>query len=321
LERSAVLDPTGAHWEEKDVDWWNMNNDIRSTAMVLMLMARHDPENPLAPNAVRWLMAARKGDRWTHTQDTAWSVVALTEWMERTGELHPDYDYVAWLNGTVWLSGTMTPADVGETQTAVVPITELRTNEPNWVRIDRKRQPGQSGEGALYYRLLLKTYSPLETLKPESRGIVVERWYTREDGDEPVHEARVGDLITVHLRIIASRGLQYLMLEDPLPAGVEPVDVRLKTTSSQAQGPRTERKGGSYWWYWWYWSPTHVDLRDDRAGIFQTYLSAGTYEITYQVRASIPGAFVVGPATASMMYSPEVFGRTGSEVFRVLPGE
>jgi len=320
LERSAVLDPTGAHWEEQTVDWWNMNNDIRSTAIVLMLMARYDVKNPLAPNAVRWLMASRRGDRWTHTQDTAWAVVALTDWMEQTGELQPDYDYTAWLNGVVWLQGTMTVSDVRKTQTATVPVADLKQGEPNWIRIDRKGSSGTSGTGALYYRLLLKTYKPLKDLTPESRGVAVERWYTVGDDKTPVREAHVGDLITVHLRLIASRGLQYLLLEDPLPAGVEPVEVRLRTTSSEARGPRT--KGPSpnpSWWHWWYWSPTHVDLRDDRAGIFQTYLSAGTYEVTYQVRASIPGTFIVGPATARQMYSPEVFGRTGSEMFRVLP--
>jgi len=320
LERGAVTDPTGTHWEERDVDWWNMNNDVRTTSIVLLLMARYDPENPLAPNAVRWLMSARKGDRWTHTQDTAWSVVALTDWMRQTGELQPDYDYTAWLNGVVWLSGTMTPTDVGTTHTATVPITDLNADQPNWVQIERGQGTGQHGEGALYYRLLLTTFRPLENLQPESRGITVERWYTRADDDTVITRARVGDLITVHLRIVAARSLQYLMLEDPLPAGVEPVDVRLLTSTREAEGPRTERveeKAKPRWWYWWYWQPTHSELRDDRGAFFQSYMSPGTYEITYQVRASIPGRFIVGPATASQMYAPEVFGRNAATVFVV----
>ena len=317
LERAAVLDPTGAHWEEASVDWWNMNNDIRSTAMVVLLMARYDPENPLAPNAVRWLMGARKGDRWTHTQDTAWAVMALTDWMEQTGELHPDYDYTAWLNDTVWLSGTMTPADVGETKRAVAPITDLAPDGPNVVRIERARAAGQTGEGALYYRLQLTTFKPLEKVTAVSRGITVERWYTKGDDDTPITRARVGDIITVHLQVIASRGLSYFMLEDPLPAGVEPLDVRLLTTTRQAKGPEVKREGMPAWWRWWYWQPSHSELRDDRAGFFQTWLSPGTYEITYQVRASIPGTFVVGPATASQMYAPEVYGRTTATTFVV----
>lgn len=319
IQQAAVLNPTGAHWEEQTVDWWNMNNDVRTTTLVVLLMARYDPENPLAPNAVRWLMSTRKGDRWTHTQDTAWAVVALTDWMERTGELHPDYDYTAWLNNTVWLSGTMTPADVGETKTAVAPLTDLQSDAPNVVRIGRARAAGQTGEGALYYRLQLTTFKPLDSVKAVSRGITVERWYTKGNDDAPITRARVGDIVTVHLRVIAPRGLTYFMLEDALPAGVEPLDVRLLTTTQQAKGPEVEIKGEGMpaWWRWWYWQPTHSELRDDRAGFFQTWLSAGTYEITYQVRASIPGIFVVGPATASQMYEPEVFGHTATTTFVV----
>lgn len=317
LQQAAVLDPTGAHWEEGSVDWWNMNNDVRTTALVVLLMARYDPENPLAPNAVRWLMSTRKGDRWTHTQDTAWAVMALTDWMLQTEELHPDYDYTAWLNDTVWLNGTMTPADVGETKRALAPITDLLADAPNVVRIERSHAAGQSGMGALYYRLQLTTFKPLDKVTALSRGITVERWYTKGDDDTPITRARVGDIITVHVRVIASRGLSYFMLEDPLPAGVEPLDVRLLTTTQQAKGPSVEKRGMPRWWYWWYWQPTHSELRDDRAGFFQTWLSPGTYEITYQVRASIPGTFVVGPATASQMYAPEVYGRTSATTFVV----
>ena len=47
----------------------------------------------MIPNVVRWLMVARKADDWETTQETAWSVMALTDWMVVTGELHPDYTF------------------------------------------------------------------------------------------------------------------------------------------------------------------------------------------------------------------------------------
>ncbi len=318
VERAAIVDPTGVHWEEETWDWWNMNNDIRTTAMVLLLLARHDPENPLAPNVVRWLMSQRRGDRWTHTQDTSWAVMALTTWMEVTGELQPDYSYTAWVNGTIWLQGTMTPAQVGRSLQSTLPLTALDAAKPNWIQVERARTAGQEGTGALYYRLQLVTYPPLETVTPVSRGIQVERWYTL-DGETPITRAQVGDLITVHLRLIVSRGLHYVMVEDPLPAGVEPVDVRLLTTAQQAQGPTIERvsPASPTGWFWWYWIPTRSELRDDRAVFFQSYLAPGTYEVTYQVRASIPGIFTVGPAVARQMYAPEVYGHTGGTIFRV----
>ena len=318
LVRHAVVDPTGAHWEEKQWDAWHMNNDVHTTAVVFLLLTRYDHDNPLNPQIVRWLMTQRQGNRWHHTHDTAWALVALTDWMESTGELHPDYDYTAWLNGDVWLQGTMSEEDVGKTQTAWAPLSHLDLEGLNRVLLERTHRAGQRGTGALYYRLQLMTYVPLEGIHPVSRGIRVERWFTVGEEDTPVSKARVGDVVTVHVRVIAARALHYLMLEDFFPAGVEPLDVRLKTTSSQVKGIRREREGR---WPWWYWSPTHTELRDDRAGVFEQYLQAGTYEITYQVRASIPGTFVVPPARASLMYEPEVYGWSSPATFVVEPGE
>ena len=45
LNRDAVLSATGAHWEEKQPDWWAFNSDTRSTALVVSALARFDPQN------------------------------------------------------------------------------------------------------------------------------------------------------------------------------------------------------------------------------------------------------------------------------------
>lgn len=47
-------------------------------------------------------MVAREGDHWATTQETAWSVMALTDWMVATGELQANYEYSVALNGEGW---------------------------------------------------------------------------------------------------------------------------------------------------------------------------------------------------------------------------
>ena len=66
-----------------------------------------------------------------------------------------------------------------------------------------------------------------------------------------------------------------------------------------------------WWWGPWY---EHQNLRDERAEAFTSLLWDGVYEYTYIARATTPGRFVVPPAKAEEMYSPEVFGRSGSNV-------
>ena len=43
-------------------------------------------------------MGARKADRWETTQENAWAIMALTDWMAATGELEGDYDWQVTLN-------------------------------------------------------------------------------------------------------------------------------------------------------------------------------------------------------------------------------
>ncbi|NJL94457.1 MAG: hypothetical protein HC915_12400, partial [Anaerolineae bacterium] len=77
--------------------------------VITLALALADPDNGLLPDAVRWLMIARQGDHWVTTQETAWSVLALTEWMQITGELQGSYTYTARLNAETVLDATAAP--------------------------------------------------------------------------------------------------------------------------------------------------------------------------------------------------------------------
>ena len=53
--------------------------------------------------------------------------------------------------------------------------------------------------------------------------------------------------------------------------------------------------------------------RDDRVEAFTSLLWEGVWEYSYVARATTPGSFVVPPARAEEMYSPETFGRTATD--------
>ena len=73
-----MISATGTHWEEASPDYWNMNTDTRTTAIVLWAMARHNPESELLPNVVRWLMThAPARGYWESTNTTSWSLMGL----------------------------------------------------------------------------------------------------------------------------------------------------------------------------------------------------------------------------------------------------
>ncbi len=325
LYNDAIVSATGVHWEEADYDWWAMNTDTRSTAIILDALVRLDPAQPLLPNVVRWLMVARKDGIWETTQETAWALISLTDWMEATGELEGSYDYGAALNGETLYAGTASRETHLEPARIEVPAEGLDPNAGNRLTISRG-----DGPGTLYYTAHLSVRLPVEDVEPLHRGIVVQRQYVPADCplDEnctELTEAGVGETVQVRLTIIAPHDLYYVVVEDPFPAGCEAVDTALATTSLTDLDPglyrESERSGSpSLYGWWWRWY-TRCELRDEKLALFADYLPAGTYTYQYTLRATVPGEYHVLPTSAHEFYFPEVFGRSDGRIFTVVEGE
>jgi len=316
LTNAAVMSGTSVRWQEAQPEPWNWNTDIRTTAIVLDLLARFDPKNPLAPGTVRWLMRARTADHWETTQETAWALIALTDWLVATRELEGNYAWGVRVNGRDLGSGQVTPDTVQEVTELRVAIRDLLLDQANRVEIARGEGPGR-----LYYTVHLRGYLPVEEVQALNRGVIVGRVYERADCKQdcqPVTEARVGDLLRVRLTIIAPTDLNYVVVEDPFPAGTDPVDTSLQTTSVVGTRPefvRTDWDWSRWGWGWWWFADT--DLRDEKLVLFATDLPRGTYEYTYLLQVGLAGEYRVLPTTAYEMYFPEVMGRTDGLVFRI----
>ncbi len=325
LYSEAIVSATGVHWEEADYDWWAMNTDTRSTAVILDALVRLDPTQVLLPNVVRWLMIARKDGIWETTQETAWALIALTDWMEATGELEGTYDYRAALNGGELTAGTASAETHLAPTEIAIPADGLDPLTGNRLTIARG-----NGAGTLYYTAHLKVRLPVEEVEPLHRGIIVQRQYVPADCplDETcaeLTEVEVGKTIQVRLTIIAPHDLYYVVVEDPFPAGCEAIDTTLTTTSLADLEPglyRESERGGWPWFYAWWWRwYTRSELRDEKLALFADYLPAGTYTYQYTLRATIPGEYRVLPTSAHEFYFPEVFGRSDGRIFTVLEAE
>lgn len=326
LRDAATTDAAGAHWTEEENDYWTMNTNTRTTAMVIMALARMAygaspaasafPSPPsLLPKAVRWLMSARQGDHWETTQETAWAVMALGEFMSATGELNANYNYEVKLNGETIGAGNVNASNLETTQNVRIAVTKLLERTANELAVER-----DSLDGTLYYSASLERYQRAEEIPAQNRGVALTREYyavdplTLQPTTRRINAARIGDYVQVRLMVVASNDLYYLALEDMLPAGFEAVDTTLKTTSHTARGPQLNDAGAEYS-YWWYWG--HSEVRDDRVALFADWLPRGTYEYTYLARASIAGEYNVLPSRAWQMYFPVTFGQSAGGKFVV----
>jgi len=311
LSSQAVLSATGTHWEEPTPDIFNWNTDVRTTAIVIEALSQIDPQNILNANGIRWLMSHRNSGHWASTQETAWTLLALTRWMANSGELSANYQYAVAFNGQTIGGGNANSENLREVLDLSVDITQMLKQEQNRLAIARSEGPGN-----LYYTANLRINLPVDQIQALDRGIQVQRqYYTLTDLKSPVLQANQGDLLLVKLTISSPSALHYVVIDDALPAGFEAIDSSLKTspTPTIPLGYVPEND----WWGWWYFE--HVEMRDEKVVLSARYLPAGSYTYTYLVRASTPGVFRVVPSTAQEIYFPEVYGRGEGSQFTVLP--
>lgn len=323
LTANAIPSASGTHWEEKQPDWFMMNTDTRTTAIVLYGIARVDPQNALLKNAVRWLMTMRAQGHWETTQETAWALLGLTEYMKQSGELDAKYTYEVAVNGKSLGTEQVTQENLTDNKNFNVAMKDLLLDAANELLFTKGEGPGN-----LYYSAFLNYYLPAENIPALDRGVYVMRQYFKVDQATlkptatQITSANVGDYVQVKITIISPINLHYLLVEDPLPSGFEAVDTSLKTTSAGATAPELAKDISDctacseyYYPYWYYW--TNTELRDDKVALFADYLSRGTYEYSYLMRASVIGDYTVLPTTATQMYEPDVFGRSSGTGFVV----
>jgi uncharacterized protein YfaS (alpha-2-macroglobulin family) len=316
LASQAVLSATGAYWDEAQADSYNWNSDTRATAIALYAFTQIAPDNPLLPNVVRWLMSARTADAWETTQETAWSVMALSAWMLASGERGADYAYVVSLNDRALGEGAVDAGSLSETRMLQADVSALLRDAANTLVFSTT-----GGAGTLYYTAALNLRLPVDQVQPVDRGIILQRQYVRQDAPDggPIQSAAVGENVQVRLTIIVPDTLHYVVIEDPIPAGTDAVNPELLTSqqigTQPSFGPSDDPL--SQGWGWWWFSS--IEFRDEKVVLYASTLPAGTYEFVYTLRAGLPGVYNVIPATGQEFYFPEVYGRSAGAVFTITP--
>lgn len=322
LTAAARLSATGAHWEESDLDLRAFDSSVRSTALVLQALVRVQPEHLLIPQTVRWLMHARESlGGWETPQESAWSVIALTDYMLASGELEGNFAYEVALNDEVILSEQASPNNITDPISLTLELADILTSGDN--RLIVTRQPNEDAKGRLYYNAWLRYFIAFEKIEARFEGISVARQYEAVDSGtlqgtgQLIDSIAAGDVIQVRVRVSAPTDLTFFVLEDPIPAGFEVIDPALLTNSQATSGPGGVRVDESAFNPYWYADWSQSVIRDEKVVLFRDFLPKGTYEYTYLLRAIVPGTYNVMPSIGYEAYHAEVFGRSDSSVFEV----
>ncbi len=310
LWRDAEESEDVIHWERGGSDYWECL-DSEATALALSAACRLTPTDPRLAKVARWLLVARQGNHWHATRDTAFVLYALADYLPLTGEASPDFAATVEVNGQRLLSRRFSREDVTRPDLVLeVPEDALTPGSTAEVAIDRE------GHGRLYYALELHQHVRADLTQPivSGTGIVIERSYRRvttraQAGRTPREEAaggeqrqfHSGDAIEVTLQISSQREHEYVMVEDPIPAGCEIIE-----------------RGSVPIWEWdWWWADQVV--RDELMAFALRELPAGTRTLTYRIKAQVPGRYCAMPTTAYNMYDPRLRANGTADEIVILP--
>jgi len=304
---------------------------IRPTAYLLSATLAVEPTHPLVGPLVETLVAQGRGTSWFwNTQDYGVAVQALADFQRRQ-----QAGAARGVRVTAGSRPVLAAGVVGAARDSSVSLRNLveqrKDGQAVRLRLEAGARDSTSVESPVFYYLTVAAVPRGAPVRPDERGIAVERWYERYADGKPVSEIAEGELVRVRLKVTVPSERHFVVLDDALPAGLEAVDLSLLTTGglpgpgtadTVSREPGDAEDGGLSWaygsWDAGWWSPyDHKEMRDDKVVYVATLLWPGSYTVSYVARATTPGVFVRPPAHAEEMYNPAVFGESDGGTFTV----
>ena len=304
-----------------------MDSEARTAAMVLRALLAAKPNHPLAAELARGILRQRKDGTWRSTQETAYALLALDAYRKAQEKAVPDFQVKALLGQVPVFEAEFRGRSLAAQQ-GRVDIAKVAGSRGSSLLFEK------TGSGTLFYQARLRYARRTLPTDNLDQGFYVQKGLRSVTADGlsqalgSVAESSsghftAGDLVIADLVIVTPSPRDFVVVDDPLPAGFEAVDSHLATTSnglnigasgdepcSECDGDeeRDELAAG----HTYFEDYTQRELRDDRVLFFVDHMAAGMYHYRYLARATTLGKFVLPATRVEEMYTPETFGRNGA---------
>ncbi len=265
---------------------------------------------------------------WENTQENIFCMNALADYSSRWESVKPSMRASASLDsqpmGEARFNGFRDPMVA-----LSLPIAAQRVGKSAEIRIARE------GEGRLYYAARV-AYSPAGTAaRNVNAGIDARREYSVQRNGEwqrlvSGEAVQRGERVRVDLFLELPAARNFVVVDDPVPGGLEPLNRNLATVSrADAQADYNQPPAGSRWHRFndWVdfrgqrWSFYHQELRHDAARFYSDHLPPGRYHLAYTAQAIASGEYQVRPTRAEEMYDIDVYGTAAPMRLKVIEPE
>jgi len=300
--------------------WYWYGSEYEAHAYYLKLLAAVQPKSRKASRLVKYLLNNRKhATYWDSTRDTALCIEAMADYLEASGETHPDVEIELLVDGRSHKTVRIDSQNLFSFDDRLVLVGDAIEAGAHKIEVVKK------GRGPLYFNAYLTNFTLEDHISAAGLEVKVQRKYFKLARVDKTLKARgsrgqavgqkvgkyvreplaglavlkSGDLVEVELEIESKNDYEYIVMEDMKPAGFEPVEVR--------SGYGSGHTGLS----------AYMELRDERVCFFVRALARGWHSVSYRLRAEIPGRFSALPTRIHAMYAPELKGNADEIKLRV----
>jgi hypothetical protein len=271
----------------------NYYDPLVHDAMMVYLIAKHFPDKlkQLPPETFDRI-ASLVQDGWYNSQSSASVIMAVDAYSNVAASSAANSLKVSVIDKQ-GVAKTLMMGSPAILTKAELPFNSAGVKLANW------------GDFPLYYALSESGYERNLPLTAQSKGLEVIREFLDSTG-KLINEATIGDEITVRLRVrsIDRNQVANVAVADVLPGGLEPV-LNSPDESEESDVPLWRRRLGSDGT----WAIQYADIREDRV-LFYGHVGPYLTEVTYKVRATNAGTFVVPGVWAEAMYDRKTFARS-----------
>ena len=301
--------------DDDRVHAWMLGSELRSNCAALSGLLAQTPTAGVDaewPTRLARAITQARGARthWQNTQENLFCTRALVEYAQRYEraplQLQARVSLDEQLLGSIALA---------RGQTAAIARVLTATD----VDRDQRLTVSTQGSGQAYVETRLRYIERADAQQPVSAGFGIERRYAvYRDGawqplaDDALHLRR-GERVKVTLDVAAPAWMTYVVVDDPVPGGLEPINPDLATAS--AEDAAAMDLGGGAHPYPFY----HRELRFDAVRHYADWIDAGRYRLSWIGQAVATGEFAVGAPRVEQMYDPDVYATGRALRLRIEP--
>jgi uncharacterized protein YfaS (alpha-2-macroglobulin family) len=271
---------------------------FRSPALALLAAQAILPGDPLTQEEALLLLGGLDSQGiWSSTADTGWALMAL-------GSYFKDASF-----GAQPVEIVVSQPGVRATQRLKLDPKGFRTVGLDSAALLKNPVVNVSGQAGKTWLYKLELTAPRLDIAGAgaANGFKVRRVIKNTDGSDVI---KVGDLVKVTVFMeVAGKGQRYVVLDDPLPAGLMALNTAFKTEEPIPEGEEREddfdyvTSEGTM-----RFRPNYFEIRDDRVLAFRDQVYSGSHRFEYYCRAVCEGKFVAPATRVAAMYSPGVNG-------------